>query len=142
MPESLSVFHSQKETIRAFCQREEVDLLVLFGSGSRGATHERSDLDIALQFPEGKAVSKLHLIFELETILEPWTIDLVVLSPQTPPLLLYEIFKNGRLIYEKAGGLFDRGRLRAWHLYVDSAPLRERTRQYVTRTFRRLRHVP
>lgn len=142
MPDPSSTINSCKKALQAFCVREEVELMILFGSGAMGATHGGSDLDIALQFSRGKTISKLQLIFELETILDPWTVDPVILTPETPPLLLYEIFKNGKVIFEKSEGLFERGKLRAWRLYVDSAPLREKTREYVQRTLKRLRNVP
>lgn len=130
-----------REAVKAFCFREEVELFILFGSGAIGRTHRGSDLDVALQFSRGKSVSRLQLIFELETILDPWTVDLVLLTPETPPLLLHEIFTKGKLMHEKSPGLFEQGRVRAWHLYVDSAPLRARLRQHVRQSVRRLTSV-
>jgi predicted nucleotidyltransferase len=138
----LDLIQAKREKLDHFCRSERVELLIIFGSAAAWRFHAASDLDIAVQFPKGKVVSKLHLIYRLETILEPWTVDLVVLTQLTPPLLLHEIFTNGSLIFEGTEGLFEKEKLRVWHLYVDSAKLRREATGYVSRMLRRMTHVP
>ncbi|MDY0041834.1 MAG: nucleotidyltransferase domain-containing protein [Desulforhabdus sp.] len=118
------------EEIESFCHKNEVELFILFGSRARGAPHAASDIDIALQFPLGREPSKLQLIHQLEMMLMPRTVDLVILTAEIDPLLLHEIFTSGRLLFEKCPGLFEKGRLRAWHLYLDTAPLRQKERDH------------
>lgn len=119
------------EEIERFCKNNEVELFILFGSHARGAFHLLSDVDIALQFPPNRQPSKLQLIHELEMIWMPKTVDLVILTPETDPLLLNEIFTRGKLLHEKSEGLFERAKLRAWHLYLDTAALRQKEREYL-----------
>ncbi|MDI6739883.1 MAG: nucleotidyltransferase domain-containing protein, partial [Candidatus Edwardsbacteria bacterium] len=59
------------------------------------------------------------------------TVDLTILSDDTDPLLFWEIFKHGRLLYQQDDGLFDRMRLRSWHQYQDIQPILRREREYV-----------
>lgn len=123
------------------CQAAGIELLILFGSLAGGTGHETSDLDLAVAFEKGRDPSPLQLIHDLETLFQPRVVDLVVLTPNTSPLLLHEVFFKGRLLYERTDGLFQRGRLRAWHLYLDTARLRAREKHYLKEFVRRARNV-
>ncbi len=110
--------------IRRFCEENNIELLVLFGSHASGEIHPESDIDVAVKLKGGSEVSKLELIYRLDNILNGGNIDLVILTPDTEPLLLYEIFFNGRPLYERIPGIFDAEKLRAWKLYIDTEKLR------------------
>lgn len=129
--------HVRAKEMHRFCRNNEVELCILFGSRATGMARADSDVDIALQFARGQQPSKLHLLHELEMLWMPKTVDLVVLNSETDPLLLHEIFSHGRVIFEKSEGLFEKARLRAWHLYVDTAPLRQKERRYILEKFRK-----
>lgn len=117
--------------IKQFCIRENIVLMVLFGSRAKNKTHERSDVDIAILPNIHRITSKkLFYISELEQIYKT-TIDLVILSAGTDPLLLNEIFKNGKPIYEERKGVFREQQYRAWTMYVDTRHLREKEKQYI-----------
>lgn len=133
---------ARAKEMHRFCRENEVELCILFGSRTIGLARADSDVDIALQFARGQQPSKLHLLHELEMLWMPKTVDLVVLDPQTDPLLLHEIFSHGKLIFEKSEGLFARARLRAWHLYLDTAPLRQKERQFILEKFGKGADVP
>jgi predicted nucleotidyltransferase len=127
--------------LSSFCERHGVELFILFGSSMTGKLRPESDVDIALQFKKSAKPSKLHLIHELEMLFEPRKVDLVILTLNTPPLLLYEIFMRGRPLYESSEGLFEKGKMRAWHLYVDTAPLRDREKEYVKQIVKEITDV-
>jgi hypothetical protein len=57
--------------------------------------------------------------------------DLVILTADTDPLLLYDIFFHGRLLYEEHPDIFKREKLRAWKLYIDTEKIREMQRRYL-----------
>lgn len=128
--------------IQLFCRGNEVELCILFGSQARGALRAASDIDIALQFPLGYKPSKLQLIHELEMIFMPKMVDLVLLNAETDPLLLHEIFAYGKLLFERSEGLFAKAKLRAWHLYLDTAPLRRKEREFIRKNFKDRADVP
>ena len=135
------ITREKSAAIQSFCRRHHADMLILFGSFACGADHAQSDLDLAVQPAAGVAVSKLHLIHELESLFDHRQIDLTVITKNTDPLLLFEIFSNGRLLYESTDGLFENSRLRAWHLYQDTAPLRRYEKAYNEERIRALGHV-
>lgn len=127
--------------IKRFCEENDIELLVFFGSHVSGKTHPESDVDIAVKFIEGAEISKLGLICKLDGIFDGKDIDLVVLTSDTEPLLLYEIFFNGRPLYERFPGIFDDGRLRAWKLYIDTEKLRAMQKKYLREFAERISHV-
>ncbi len=98
-------------------------LLVLFGSAARG---ERArDLDVAicpLAIPD--LLTQGAWLAELETMLAPWPVDLLVLSDATSPITRFEVFRDGRCLWEAEPGLFGREQDRAFFLHADSAPIR------------------
>jgi uncharacterized protein len=130
------------DAVHRYCRREEIRLLVLFGSRALETAAPGSDVDLALQMQRGREADKLRLIFDLEGLFAPHRVDLVILTPLTPPLLLHEIFSKGRPLYEDAPGEFGKARLRAWKLYQDTVPLRRLQKRALEDFVRRLRHVP
>jgi uncharacterized protein len=129
------------EPLPVFCRKAGIELLILFGSRAAGLTSALSDIDLAVQLKKGLEVSKLDLFYELDTIFHPEPIDLVILTPNTAPLLRYEIFFRGRVLFEEAEGLFEQGRLKAWKLYLDTAHLKERELEHLRAFVKRMRHV-
>jgi len=110
------------EKLIKLCQKHRLALVVLFGSQTTGKTHRQSDYDIAV-LPDTEMIDRLRLIFDFGEIFAG-EIDLVVLTKDTDPTLLHEIFFTGKLIYENEQGLFHRQQLRAWHIYQDTEKLR------------------
>jgi len=128
----------KKTLIADFCSRNKVDLFIVFGSYAKALTHAHSDIDIALAFQDKNAkIDKLQLIFELEGIFDR-QVDLVLLRTYTDPLLLYEIFSTGKLVFESSAFLFEEYKLLAWKLYLDTKKIRELKKQYVKNYIRKL----
>jgi predicted nucleotidyltransferase len=129
---------STMSSLASYCRTASIEMLILFGSRATGADRRSSDVDLAVQAAKGANLSKLQLIFDLGEIFHPDPVDLVLLTPFTSPVLLYEIFFKGKLLYEESKGLFEEGRLRAWKLYLDTARLRSRQirhfKEYTSRT--------
>jgi len=119
------------DKIKQFCRRGKITLMVLFGSRAKNKTHDRSDFDIAILSNIEKISSKkLYYIGKLEQIYKT-RIDLVILNHNTDPLLLNEIFQNGKPIYEEREGVFREQQYRAWTKYLDTRNLREKEKQYI-----------
>ena len=117
--------------VRSFCEKNNIELLILFGSHASGEVRPESDIDLAVTLIKGSRASKLELIYQLDDIFYGKDIDLVVLTADTEPLLLYEIFFSGKVLYERCPGIFDAGRLRAWKLYIDTERLRAMQKKYL-----------
>ena len=95
---------------------------------------------MAIKLIKGKKVSKLDLIYKLEDVFREKQIDIVVLTVDTDPLLLNEIF-NGKCMYEKKKGIFEKEKLRAWKLYLDTAKIRNMRSKYLKDFVKKVSHV-
>lgn len=83
------------------CQSYSADQVILFGSRAKGTALERSDIDIAVsgvnRFPE--------LREEIENLPTLFSVDVVDMDTCANSLLLEDIGKYGKKIYEKVSVL-------------------------------------
>lgn len=94
-----------EELRKLFENEEKVLVAYLFGSCVKGAQTYRSDVDIAVllsEAPEKLLEYYLHLINMLTGILGN-NVDLTILN-LAPPLLKFQIIKNGEVIYCRSEG--------------------------------------
>jgi hypothetical protein len=56
-------------------------------------------------------------------------LDLLVLGPATSPLTLFEVMREGRVLFEETPGLFDQEQDRAVFLYADTQWIRDHQRE-------------
>lgn len=102
-------------------------LMVLFGSaaGEPERAARARDLDLALWFrPLPPPERRLAIIGELQDLVGPRRVDVVFLTPDTDPVLRFEVFRSGRPLYEARAGLFVEEVVRALALYEDALPFR------------------
>lgn len=106
---------------RALEQAPGVRLAVLFGSAARGTERPDSDLDVGVRLAEQEADPYGNLLAaELERATGR-TIDLVLLDA-APPLLRFEIAREGRVLVEHHPGDWTAFRARAMVDWWDWAP--------------------
>jgi hypothetical protein len=72
---------------------------------------------------------------------EPDEIDLVLLTRDTDPLLLHEIFTKGKLLHEAQPSIFQSERLSAWKLDLDTENVRRMQATYLKTFVERMDHV-
>jgi predicted nucleotidyltransferase len=105
--------------VRAALEREPgLRLAVLFGSGARGALTPDSDLDIGVA---GVATPRLAALESVLTKVAGRPVDLVDLLV-APPLLRFEVARDGRLIVESVEHAWSDFRARAMVDWWDWAP--------------------
>lgn len=127
--------------LRRYCREQNIRLVVLFGSWAQAKEHKGSDVDVAVLPGRGDSPDILQWIFDFQEFFFERHVDLVVLSPETDPLLLHEIFLKGRPLYEDVPGVFQSERTRAWKLYLDTAPLRRLQKPFLEAFVERKRRV-
>ncbi len=127
--------------IKSFCKESGIELLVLFGSSASDEPETARDIDVAIILKKGMRPSKLDLIYKLDDFSNGKKIDLVILTVDTDPLILHEIFFNGQCIYEIKQGFFEKEKLRAWKLYIDTMKIRTMRSQYLKKYVRKVSHV-
>lgn len=100
-------------------------LLVLFGSETTGRTWSESDLDLALLCdPLPSPRGRLRMIGQLQERCGDRRADVVFLCPDTDPVLRFEVFRAGELLYEASPGRFVEERVRAMMLFYDARQFR------------------
>lgn len=127
--------------VKNFCKKNGIELLVLFGSSAGDKPETSRDIDLAVKFKEGVCISKLDLIYKLDDFFKGKNIDLVLLTADTDPLLLYEIFMKGVCLFEKKKNIFEKDKLRAWKLYLDTKKIRDMRGKYLKDFVRKVSHV-
>lgn len=127
--------------IKNFCKENRIELLVIFGSSAKNMSKDAHDTDIAVKVRGGMKISKLQLIYRLDEFFGGKNIDLVALTSDTDPLLLHEIFSNGKCIYERKKGIFEKEKLRAWKLYIDTEKIRLLRSSYLRNFVKKRIHV-
>jgi predicted nucleotidyltransferase len=114
--------------LRELARRHGWRLVVLFGSVARlGAGR---DIDLAVL--PGSVPGLLEeggWLAALESIWAPRPVDLLLIGDVTSPVARFQVFRDGRCLWEAETGLFERERDRAFFLYADSAHFRRQQRE-------------
>jgi len=111
-----------RERLFPFYKESDLRLIVLFGSALTGATHRKSDIDLAFLFD--RPVNILSLTNRVIRLLHTDKVDVIDLK-HASPLLKYSAAEKGKLLYEKSPGMFFEFYLLAFKEYVDTRKLRE-----------------
>ena len=112
------------------CLSAQPDVLAayLFGSHATGQARPGSDVDVAVLLSGEDEVERferrLRLMGEVEEALGRRPADVVVLN-DAPPLLIHQVLKHGRLIYERDRAARVEFEVRAGKIYSDLRPMRE-----------------
>jgi predicted nucleotidyltransferase len=114
-------------SLQDLVKKYKIRLMVQFGSTVNGFIHQESDIDIAYLnreildlTEEGQLVLDLADVFKFPLD----KIDLVRIKFASP-LLLKEIFTQGKLLYQENNTLFDQFRIYSGRLFEESRPIFE-----------------
>ena len=117
-------------SLARWAERMGCGLLLIFGSEALGRARRGSDLDLAISFdPLPTAEERLRIVGEIQDLCAARNADVVFLHPETDPVLRFEIFRDGEVLYECERGLFVEERVRALMLYEDALPFRRALRE-------------
>jgi predicted nucleotidyltransferase len=114
--------HDIKERLTPLFRKEEMQLVLLFGSMANGSVHGKSDIDLGFLFDE--PVDVLALTNEVIKLLHSDRVDVVDLR-RASPLLKFSAAKKGIVLYERSDGLFNHFFSLAFRMYVDTKRLRD-----------------
>lgn len=107
---------------KALAAEANVRLAVLFGSAARGDVRALSDLDVGVVGPDASELPSLALRLTRATGRQ---VDLVALAT-APPLLRFEIARDGRVLVERQPHLWNDFKARAMVDWWDWAPIARR----------------
>lgn len=109
--------------IAAIAEKYRLSLALLFGSQATGKTHTQSDVDIAILSENGLRPRELaELAYEIASALHIKEIDITDLD-SAPPLLLAEIARSARSLYERKPSDFARFRIYAIKRFMEAKKL-------------------
>jgi predicted nucleotidyltransferase len=137
----LRMLEEQIESVRrALAAFPAVRLAVLFGSAARGQDAAARDLDLGVLLEEAGGAS----LWEIEkavaaTLRRPF--DLVDLH-RAPPLLRFQIARDGRLLVEREEGDWKRFKVRALLDWWDWAPTARQLHRIAAQRLRESVHGP
>ena len=100
------------------CRKYGLKLIVLFGSHVKDRVHPNSDVDIAVLPEKRRRPNLLNLYVDLVPFLGSDRLDIVDLR-RAPPLLAWNVAREGLLLYEAQEGDWTRFRIRAMKNYDD-----------------------
>jgi predicted nucleotidyltransferase len=112
----------------------ELKLAVLFGSTARGQARKGSDVDLALLVDPDTPDARRKALIELERVAGR-AVDAVYLN-EAPPLLRFEISRDGVLLLEREEGLWTDFRVKAMVDWWDWAPYAKRIEEAAIRRLR------
>ena len=120
-----------KAKLASLFEDEALQFVLLFGSQSSGQVHPKSDIDLGFLYDE--PVDLLNLTNKVIQVLRKDRVDVVDLR-RANPLLCYSAARQGKLLYERCPGLFNRFYSLSFRRYVDTKKLRD-ARQRAIDTF-------
>lgn len=111
-----------KDRLKPLFQDEHLQLLLIFGSFVHEKVHKKSDIDLAFLYD--RPVNIIELTNKVIRLVHTDRVDVIDLK-KASPLLQFAVIKKGKLIYEKAPGVFHEFCSLAFRRYVDTKKLRE-----------------
>lgn len=121
-------FDTLKQQLAALSEDPTIELIVLFGSSVKGGQHKESDVDLAIL--GGRPLDLVSLTSRVMSLLHANRVDVLDLR-RAAPLLMMEVVRSGRLLYERCAGQYVSFCSLAHRRYVDTAKLRTAQRQTI-----------
>lgn len=104
-------------------QKYDLSLIVLFGSQVDGTQRGDSDYDIAIMSNKKITSEDFFNIINNFTEKLETDVDIVVLNQIEDPLLLNNIARQSKVLFEKESGLYDEFVVNSIFNYIDYSPL-------------------
>lgn len=125
-----SIVDELRESITAIADRHSISLAVLFGSRAKGLEREESDIDLAVALEHDIGLEQeMEILKDLSSQMKQ-RLDLIILN-RADALLLHEVVRTGRPVYQRTGSEFSALSARAVQRMNDSRWLMDMNRQYV-----------
>jgi predicted nucleotidyltransferase len=107
--------------IKELAEKHGLSLVVLFGSQATGATHPKSDIDIAVL--SSKSFDRNKLLNDIGDIFKRDDVEIVNMA-EASPTMMYVLIRDGKLLYEDGLGAFLKWKFYAIRVWLDTAWLR------------------
>lgn len=120
-----------KKILKQIAIEFKLDLLIVFGSYAKGTQNKNSDLDIA--YISSKKIDEVELNWQIIQKINIEEIDINEIRNNNSFVFNEQIFRHGKLIFEKKEGIFYKLLNRSYLNYQDSKFLRETKNRVLTK---------
>lgn len=108
---------------------DAIEYAYLFGSRAVGTARPDSDVDLAIGLTDGRELELLGSLHDrILAVLDPLVpgerLDLVALTERTPVALRHQVFRHGKLLFERVRDNMVRLRVRTAQEWCDAEPRR------------------
>lgn len=108
---------------------DAIEYAYLFGSRAAGTVRPDSDVDLAIGLRDGEDLELLgplhdRILAALDPLVPGERLDLVVLTERTPVALRHQVFRHGKLLFERARERLVRLRVQTAREWCDAEPRR------------------
>lgn len=126
------------ERLKDICEKYKINLMILFGSYGTEKFNNKSDIDLAVICEDIKLLNKkkLAILNVLSSLFGNREIDLIVLN-YSDALLKFNVAADGKLIYEKVEGLFQKLKVRAMSEHNDARKFYQLDKKYIDNFIRK-----
>lgn len=113
------------ERAQEIAKKHDIKFMVLFGSQARGATHNESDIDIAIlaNNPEMSSSVTTAIWNDLSDMLRRDDIEVVDMN-KASPTLMHAVSKDGKLLYEEKSDIYLEWKAYVAKIWMETAWLR------------------
>jgi len=107
----------------------------VIGSTARGEASVESDFDLAVVVPSARSTTQDDVYELIRHVTVPRDLDLSVVDRQSSPLFLFQIVRDGRLVYEASQRERVAFEACVLHAYYDTAHMRAIYARYLPERF-------
>lgn len=121
---------------KIFSANKNILLAYLIGSFSRGEERKDSDIDIVLIMDSIKELNYGKISSQISDALHTDNVDVRIIIPkETDPLFLFQIVKDGKIIYQKTPNSRLQFETYALKVYYDTQHIRDIYNKYLDQRF-------
>ena len=118
-----------KKISKEIALKYDLSFVAIFGSQATGATHRKSDIDIAIIRKQPISFDeRLKIIGDFSDMLEREDVEIVDLTSASPTLM-HAVVRDGKLLYEEKENNFLNWKIYAIKIWMETSWLRDLSRK-------------
>ncbi len=133
----MKIFYSKDKFIKILKTFSKIKLAYLIGTGALNRLREDSDIDVVLVATDIENLSYQDIYSKIDKIIKSNNLDLKIIIPkETDPLFLFQIAKNGILLYRKSELEQMQFEMYSLKMYYDTQAIRNIYNFYLDKRFK------
>lgn len=121
---------------KIFRKMPQVSVVYLYGSRMKGYAAKASDLDIAVVVDNIEGINYGDLILQVNQVFPELETDVRIITYNTMPTFLFQVIRDGKVIYQKSEAERVRFETKSLREYYDGQRLRDIYDKYLSLYFK------